>query len=142
MASGLLTEASQESLAIRILADQLLALTAHGVHCSDDACLGGEIIEQRNHRHLVGNGEIQAAETEGARPPDGIFERVGRNFDGQIAPVQASGNKGGFLHHTRWIFGHGHTKQSYQFSPVTHCACPRGWLRFKFAASSAHLRRI
>jgi hypothetical protein len=87
----------------------------HTVNCSHERGGLAEAIEIFDHLDFVGDGTIEALEAHDFGSPDGGFQIVGANFDGEVAPVQIMMAVGGLDHDLCWVFSYGLSKGSGKF---------------------------
>ena len=87
----------------------------HAIDCSHECGGLAEAIQILDHLDFVGDGTIEALEAHDFGSPDGGFQIVGANFDGEVAPVQVMMTVSGLDHDLRGVFSDGLSKGSGKF---------------------------
>ena len=102
--TGIHLQSAQEALAVRVLADQAIPFPADGVDRSDQSRVVGDFVQIFQDGDLMRNGQVSAGDAERAQTDQGIAQFRRGHLNGEVAPVEAEGAEGRFLHDARGIF--------------------------------------
>lgn len=88
----------QKTFPVSVLADELFAAPHDAVHRAHHGGGFAQTVEMRNHRDLVRQAAIEAAEAHRLGPAHGRAEVGGRDLHVHVAPVQPVMRESGFDH--------------------------------------------
>jgi hypothetical protein len=106
---------AQKAFAVAVLADETFAFAADRVDGADERGVGRDLVEVAKDGNFVRDGQVDPAHAEGPDAGDGIGQAVGRNFDGEIAPIQTESAKSGLLHRSCGVLSDWLTETGDQF---------------------------
>jgi hypothetical protein len=85
--TGVGAHASQETLAIGVLADETVSHPPDRIHCADDGGVRRDLVKIFNNCDLVRNRKVDALHAERTHSQDRVTQVGGRHFHCEVSPV-------------------------------------------------------